>query len=215
MLRQHEDGESRKSHHQLTKSHIAPTHIDFCGVHSTGHHALNRCIKEGWGFIGVSTTRRPKQHSDQNGCANIVDELDERILEAMSNGIGVGPRLTELAKHVGVPRSTANLRVRMLTEKHIVTGYRPEINWEELGYYINGYMGVECPKSVVGDLIIFLENQEWVFGIWEVTTGKYGLLVMCRFQQYSEIEQVQTFTKTVQGVRDADVFLLGKYHKLK
>jgi len=41
------------------------------------------------------------------------------------------------------------------------------------------------------------------------------LLVMCRFKQYSEIEQLQTFTKTIQGVRDADVFLLGSYHPLK
>lgn len=154
-----------------------------------------------------------QQHRD--GCVIIVDELDERILEAMSKGIGVGPRLTELARHVGVPRSTANLRVRMLTEKDIIEGYRPEINWEELGYYISGYMGIECPKSVVSDLIEFLKNQEWVFGIWEVTTGKYGLLVMCRFKKYSEIEQLQTFTKTVQGVRDADVFLLGQYHSLK
>ncbi|MCD6146092.1 MAG: Lrp/AsnC family transcriptional regulator [Methanosarcinales archaeon] len=133
----------------------------------------------------------------------------------MSEGIGVGPRLTELAKAIGVPRSTANLRVRMLTEKGIIIGYHPEINWEELGYYINGYMGIECPKSVVSDMINFLKDQEWVFGIWEVTTGKYGLLVMCRFKQYSEIEQLQTFTKTIQGVRDADVFLLGSYHPLK
>jgi len=154
------------------------------------------------------------QHCNQYGCVIIVDELDERILKAMSAGTGVGPRLTELAKHVGVPRSTANLRVRMLTEKGIIIGYSPEINWEELGYYINGYMGIECPKPVVSELIDFLTKQQWVFGIWEVTTGKYGLLVMCRFKKYTEIEQLQTFTRTVQGVRDADVFLLGPYHSM-
>jgi hypothetical protein len=38
---------------------------------------------------------------------------------------------------------------------------------------------------------------------------------MCRFKQYSEIEELQTFTKTVQGVRDAELFLLGAYSPLK
>ena len=55
------------------------------------------------------------QQDNRAGCDIIVDELDERILEAMSGGIGVGPRLTELARDVKVPRSTANLRVRMLS----------------------------------------------------------------------------------------------------
>ena len=155
------------------------------------------------------------QHDNRYGCAIIVDELDEQILEAMSEGIGVGPRLTELARYVEVPRSTANLRVRMLMERGIVTGYRPEINWEELGYRINGYIGIECPKSSVDDLIEFLRKQEWAFGVWEATAGKYGLFVMCKFKQYSEIEELQTFTKTVQGVRDAELFLLGAYTQLK
>jgi len=141
--------------------------------------------------------------------------LDEQILKAMSEGIGVGPRLAELARHLEVPRSTANLRVRMLTEKNIITGFRPQVNWEELGYYINGYIGVECPKPIVNDLIDFLKDQEWVFGVWEVTSGKYGLLVMCRFKQYSEIEQLKMFTKTMHGIRDVDVFLLGPYHAFK
>ena len=155
------------------------------------------------------------QQNNQDGCAIIVDELDERILEAMSEGIGVGPRLTELARDIKVPRSTANLRVRMLSEKGIITGYRPEINWEELGYQISGYIGIDCLKSAVDDLIEFLKEQEWAFGAWETTAGKYGLLVMCRFKRYSEIEQLQTFTKTMHGVRDAELFLLGQYKSLK
>lgn len=123
--------------------------------------------------------------------------------------------MAELARHLEVPRSTANLRVRMLTEKNIITGFRPQVNWEELGYYINGYIGIECPKPIVNDLIDFLKDQEWVFGVWEVTSGKYGLLVMCRFKQYNEIEQLKMFTKTMHGIRDVDVFLLGPYHALK
>ena len=103
----------------------------------------------------------------------------------------------------------------MLTEKNIITGFRPQVNWEELGYYINGYIGIECPKPIINDLIDFLKDQEWVFGVWEVTSGKYGLLVMCRFKQYNEIEQLKMFTKTMHGIRDVDVFLLGPYHALK
>lgn len=133
----------------------------------------------------------------------------------MSEGIGVGPRLTELARDVKVPRSTANLRVRMLSEKGIITGYRPDINWKELGYQINGYIGIDCPTSAVDDLIGFLKEQEWAFGVWEAASGAYKLLVMCRFKQYSEIEQLRTFTKTVQGVRDIELFLLGQYKSLK
>jgi DNA-binding Lrp family transcriptional regulator len=56
----------------------------------------------------------------------------------MSEGIGVGPRLTELARYVEVPRSTANLRVRMLMERGIVTGYRPVLKEAGVGFWSMG-----------------------------------------------------------------------------
>ena len=142
-----------------------------------------------------------------------MDELDEKILKAMAKGVGVGARPTELAKELAKSRSTINLRVEILEEKGIITGYVPEIDSEKLGYGMVGYMGIICPENVTEKLLRVLKGDGSVSDIWEITTGTFDLLAKCRFRNHREIKDLRRRIIGVNGVKDVDIYLLGACYK--
>jgi DNA-binding Lrp family transcriptional regulator len=142
-----------------------------------------------------------------------LDELDLRILRAMQRGVGVGPKLTELAREIGEPRSTVNLRVELLEEEGVISGYGPAIDWVKLGYPIIGYIGIVCLDEALEGLIRLLRKEESVAEVHEVTTGSFDLLLKCRFRDYQGINQLREKILRVEGVKDMDIWLLGPCHK--
>lgn len=139
----------------------------------------------------------------------LIDDLDKKILKSMFSGSGVGPKMTDLANGLAVSRSTINLRVNKLQSKNIITGYKPEVNWRELGYDLIAYMGLVCPDEAIDDLIQELEMERSIYEIWEITTGTFDLLVKCRFKDYSEMKKIHKLIMKIDGVKDADIWLLG------
>ena len=142
-----------------------------------------------------------------------LDELDEKILKTMTKGVGVGARPTLLAKELAKSRSTINLRVEILEEKGVITGYIPEIDCEKLGYGMVGYMGIICPEDVTDKLVRVLKGDGSVSDIWEITTGTFDLLAKCRFRNHREIKDLRRRILGVDGVKDVDIYLLGACYK--
>ena len=141
--------------------------------------------------------------------AEKIDNLDKKILKSMFSGEGVGAKMTELANELSVSRSTVNLRVGKLQSRGIVTGYKPQIDWEKLGYDLITYIGLVCPDEAVGGLVEVLKKEESIYEIREITTGTFDLLIKCRFRGYSEMKRLHKSIMGVEGVRDADIWLLG------
>ena len=142
-----------------------------------------------------------------------LDELDEKILKTMVKGVGVGARPTLLAKELAKSRSTINLRVEILEEKGVITGYIPEIDCEKLGYGMVGYMGIICPEDVTDKLVRVLKGDGSVSDIWEITTGTFDLLAKCRFRNHREIKDLRRRIIGVDGVKDVNIYLLGACYK--
>ena len=142
-----------------------------------------------------------------------LDELDEKILKTMTKGVGVGARPTLLAKELAKSRSTINLRVEILEEKGVITGYIPEIDCEKLGYGMVGFMGIICPEDVTDKLVRVLKGDGSVSDIWEITTGTFDLLAKCRFRNHREIKDLRRRILGVDGVKDVDIYLLGACYK--
>ena len=144
---------------------------------------------------------------------NSQDELNKRILDTMLSGKGISPRLSELARKLSRPRSTIDLRVRLLENDKIIEGYRPVINWEKLGFEIQGYAEVSCSEESISSLLDALMKCGSVENVFEVTTGRFDILAKCRFKNYEEIKELRRRIQMVDGVKDIDVCLLGPCHK--
>ncbi|MDY6931990.1 MAG: Lrp/AsnC family transcriptional regulator [Halobacteriota archaeon] len=144
-----------------------------------------------------------------------IDELDQKILETMMGGYGVGAKMTELASGLSESRSTINLRVSKLQEKGVISGYKPDIDWSKLGYDLLAYVGTVCPDEFVGDLVNVLKDEDTVYEVWEVMTGTFDILMKCRFKDYSEISKLHDLIMSVSGIREVDIWLLGPCRKCK
>jgi len=146
---------------------------------------------------------------------NSQDELDKRILDTMLSGKGISPRLSDLARELSRPRSTIDLRVRLLEDEKIIEGYRPVINWKKLGFAIEGYVGVSCSDESVHSLLEAIKNCDCcsVESVFEVTTGMFDIFAKCRFKNYEEIKELRKRIHVMDGVKEVDVCLLGPCHK--
>ncbi len=143
----------------------------------------------------------------------MTDELDDRILDTMQKGVGIRPRLTELATELKEHRSTVNLRVTNLEKNGIIKGYRPELDWEKLGYDLDGYVGVICLNDSIKNLTGKIEKDKNVFGIWDISAGTFDLLIKCRFRNHQDIRELHDKIMSVDGVKDVDIWLLGLNYK--
>lgn len=146
---------------------------------------------------------------------NFQDKLNQRILDIMLSGKGISPKLSELARVLSKPRSTIDLRVRLLENDRIIEGYRPVVNWEKLGFEIQGYVGISCSEENVSSLLDALMNNGSVENVFEVTTGMFDIFAKCKFRNYEEIKELRKRIRMVNGVKDVDVCLLGPCHKGK
>jgi len=146
---------------------------------------------------------------------NSQDELNKRILDTMLSGKGISPRLSDLARVLSKPRSTIDLRVRLLEDEKIIEGYRPVVNWEKLGYEIEGYVGVSCSEESVPALLETIKDTDCcsVESVFEVTTGMFDILAKCRFKNYEEIKELRKLIRITDGVKEVEVCLLGPCHK--
>jgi DNA-binding Lrp family transcriptional regulator len=146
---------------------------------------------------------------------NYQDKLNKRILDTMLSGKGISPRLSELARVISRPRSTIDLRVRLLENDNIIEGYRPVVNWGKLGFEIQGYVGISCSEENVSSLLNALRNNGSVENVFEVTTGMFDIFAKCKFKNYEEIKELRKRIRMMDGVKDIDVCLLGPCHKGK
>jgi len=146
---------------------------------------------------------------------NSQDELDKRILDIMLSGKGISPRLSDLARELSRPRSTIDLRVRLLEDEKIIEGYRPVVNWKKLGYEIEGYVGVSCSEESVPALLDAIKNSDCcsVESVFEVTTGMFDILAKCMFRNYEGIKELRKLIHVMDGVKEVEVCLLGSCHK--
>ncbi|KUO41410.1 MAG: hypothetical protein AVW06_04465 [Hadesarchaea archaeon DG-33-1] len=144
---------------------------------------------------------------------NSQDKLNQRILNTMLSGKGISPRLSELARVLSRPRSTIDLRVRLLEDDKIIDGYRPVVNWEKLGFDIHGYVGISCSEENLPSMLDVLKNCCSVENVFEVTTGSFDVFAKCRFKNYEEIKELRKRIRMVDGVKDVNVCLLGTCHR--
>jgi len=142
------------------------------------------------------------------------DELNQKIISTMLSGKGIGPRLSELARALSRPRSTIDLRVRLLENDEIIAGYKPIINWEKLGFKIQGHVGIACSEDSIPPLVALLTEDGSTAEVWEPTTGSFSVIAKCRFKDYEEIKKLREKIQKIKNIQNIDVWLTGPYHKL-
>jgi DNA-binding Lrp family transcriptional regulator len=114
-----------------------------------------------------------------------VDETDRQIIDALlADGRASAADLSEVA---GVPTATATKRLQRLEESGVVEGYRPEIDYEALGFAVTAVFTVDVEGGGVEEVVADLQATGRTVGVYEVT-GEYDVVAVGKFTDTAELE---------------------------
>lgn len=131
----------------------------------------------------------------------MVDRTDMRILDELRKDGRVS--YSEIAERLGIATSTVTGRVEKMKKNEIITGFKPEIDYENLGFELTAMIAIKAEADKIESTAEKLESNERVISFFEVT-GKTDMIVISRF---IDREDMNSFLKQVQqndGIRSTE-----------
>lgn len=142
----------------------------------------------------------------------MIDETDLRILDELRKDGRAS--FSNIADKLGIATSTVTGRVQKLEDKDIITGYKPEIDYENLGFELTAMIAIKAEAEKIEDTAEKLESNKRVLSFFEVT-GKTDMIVVSRF---IDREDMNAFLKELQqtdGVRSTETNVILTPPKLE
>jgi DNA-binding Lrp family transcriptional regulator len=131
----------------------------------------------------------------------MIDETDLKILDELrKEGRAT---FSDIADTLGLATSTVTARFQKLQERGVLTGFKPEIDYEELGFDLTAMIAVTAEAEKIEDTAEKLMDHERVISFFEVT-GTTDMIVISRF---IDREDMNAFLKEIQqtdGVRSTE-----------
>ncbi|WP_121822296.1 Lrp/AsnC family transcriptional regulator [Halostella salina] len=99
-----------------------------------------------------------------------MDDLDRRIVHALQSDARK-TSASDIADEAGVSASTVRNRIRNLEEQGILSGYTPEVNYEEAGYQLLTLIVCTAPIPDREELAREALEVPGVVAVREIMTG--------------------------------------------
>jgi DNA-binding Lrp family transcriptional regulator len=80
-----------------------------------------------------------------------VDQLDASLLKELLADARIG--VLELSRRLGVARGTVQARLQRLVTAGVVTGFKPELSLQGLGYKVKAYVTVEVTQGQIDSVV--------------------------------------------------------------
>lgn len=111
------------------------------------------------------------------------ENLDRRLINSLLDDGRAS--LNSLAENLGVSVTTVSNHVENLERKGIITGYKPVVNYSEIGYNVTAILHL----SVNGDsegLIKQLSSHDQLTAVYEIT-GNFDVIAIGKFADTNEM----------------------------
>ena len=99
-----------------------------------------------------------------------MDDLDRRIVHTLQSDARK-TSASEIAERADVSASTVRNRIRKLEQKGIITGYTPEVNYENAGYQLLTLIVCTAPIPQREELAMEALEVPGVVAVREIMTG--------------------------------------------
>jgi len=123
----------------------------------------------------------------------MIDETDIKIIDYLREDGRAS--FSEIADDIGLATSTVAGRVQKLEEKGVITGFRPVIDYEELGFELTAMIDIRAESQKIVETAEKLKQNERVISFFEVT-GETDMIIISRF---ADREDMNSFLKTLQS----------------
>jgi len=139
-----------------------------------------------------------------------LKELDFKILKELhKNGRAT---YVELKRKLGVEDTTIRKRILKMEKEGIIEGYTVKINPEALGYTITSFIGIKSEPKLTEYVAKKVSEVKGVFDV-VVATGPYDMIVYVICKNMTELGDIVSMLKKIEGVEEVDVNIAVKWIK--
>jgi len=113
-------------------------------------------------------------------------DLDFRLIRALQKDARRSNR--QLAEDLGVAASTVGHRLKDLEDRGVIRGYRPIINYRELGLGLVAVTRIKARGDQLPNIVRALIQHPHLTHVYEIT-GEFDVMVIGRFRDESEMNR--------------------------
>lgn len=142
----------------------------------------------------------------------MIDQTDLKILEELRKDGRAS--FSDIASKLGIATSTVTGRVQKMEEKEVITGYKPKIDYENLGFELTGMIAIKAEAEQIEDTAEKLESKNRVLSFFEVT-GKTDMIVVSRFIDRKDMNGFLKELQKTEGIRSTETNVILTSPKLE
>ncbi|MFB6282443.1 MAG: HTH-type transcriptional regulator Lrp [Halobacteria archaeon] len=112
------------------------------------------------------------------------DNLDLKIINLLLDDGRAS--LRSLAEELGVSVTTVSNHLEEMESKGIIEGFKPVINYSEIGYTVTCVLMIKAKGDVLEELVEELEGIDSFINVYEVT-GDFDIMATGKFQDTEDM----------------------------
>ena len=115
-----------------------------------------------------------------------MDDIERKILNHLS--VKGRDSFREIARKIEVSPATVMKRIRSLEKEGIITGYRPVLDYDKLGYDFFVMVDVRVAKGKLHQIENKIARHPSVISVYD-NTGPFDSTVMARFRNRASLDR--------------------------
>jgi len=142
----------------------------------------------------------------------MIDDTDLEILEELQNDGRAS--FSDIAEKLGIATSTVTGRFQKLNEKGVITGFRPEIDYEKLGFELTAMIDIKAEAEKIVETAEQLESKTRVISLFEVT-GDTDIIIVSRFLDRKDMNSFLKNLQQTEGIKSTETNVILTEPKLE
>lgn len=127
----------------------------------------------------------------------MINSQDQKLLMLLRHDARAS--ITDLARSLGVSRSTVQNRLARLEKAGIIRGYSVELGGEYLANLVEAHVSIKVVQKLTARTNVALEEISQVVQLFSVS-GEYDLIAIVRAQSLEELSKVLDDIGNLEGV---------------
>lgn len=134
-----------------------------------------------------------------------LDDVDKRILRELQQDARASFKM--IAKEVGVSETTVFVRVKKLTEKGVLKGFRAIVEPKAIGKTLTAFILVRAQPRAFPAMLAALKRMDDIYEIHDVT-GQYYSILKVRTSSTEELSKIIDEIGGVEGVAGTETMIV-------
>ncbi len=145
----------------------------------------------------------------------LMDEKDLRILQALQKDAKAAT--SQLAKQTGIPPTTIHNRIKRMEAEGIIQGYRPVLDWEQVGLGLHAMIFITAQSADSGidqdDLAKATAKLPGVQRV-RIVTGTHDLILDVRLANVRALDKLLIKAlRTMPGIAKTETLIVLDEHE--